>query len=233
MVRVVIWGVMLTFCIGFAQENGRDKSRHYPLNLSSDLQWQSAQDAGSVETKTYGRKDRGAAFRKSILIPGWGQITTGREIRGYIFLGAEVVLIAGYFGYRQHSAWLKDDYTTYANQHAGITGAHPHQFYVDIGNWMNRELYNEQRIRDRDFESVYTNPDDDWSWDSDANRAGFKSMRISSDKAKQLAVFMIGGLILNHLASAIDATHLPLEESTVSVMPTEKGDGLMVGIVVR
>ena len=99
MVRIIAWGVILSVCIGFAQDataDGRDESRPYQdHSLASEIQWQSVKDAASVEGKTYTRKDRGAAFRRSILLPGWGQITTGRETRGYFFMGAEVALIAG------------------------------------------------------------------------------------------------------------------------------------------
>lgn len=152
------------------------------------------------------KKRRGRAFARSLLIPGWGQITEGRGSIGYTFLTTEAVLICSFIGLRVYGSWLEDDYKTYADQHAGITGSHGHQFYVDIGNWMNNRLFNEQRIINRQFDQMYITPGDEWSWDSDENRIWFKSRRISSDRARQNSIMVVGALVLNHLVSAIEAS---------------------------
>ncbi|MDP8228303.1 MAG: hypothetical protein P9M15_02485 [Candidatus Electryoneaceae bacterium] len=180
---------------------------------------------------------RGKAFRKSLVLPGWGQISSGNKLKGYIFLGAETALIAGAIGYQMYGNWLEDDYTDFAGHHAGFVGDRSHQFYVDIGNWLDRQSYNEQRIRDRNFDALYNNPADDWQWDSDENRRHFKAMRISSDRSKQLVIFMVGGIIINHLASAIDAargtgsTGSSDDQRTVSILPTEDGRGLQIRLL--
>ncbi len=202
-------------------------------NLSTQILWQNSQLAITPKERKALSDVRMKAFLKSVLIPGWGQISTGRTVRGYIFLGAEVALIAGYIGFQARETWLKDDYITYANQHANLIGDHPHQFYVDIGNWLDQRSYNEQRNLERDFEALYPRPTDTWSWDSDDNRAHFKSMRIASDISGRLAIFMVGGMIINHLASAIDATHLQDRVGQISIEPTSNADGLMVGIRFR
>lgn len=147
------------------------------------------------------------AFTRSIMVPGLGQLGEGRKAVGYLFLGAEGIIIGTLVGLRIHANRLEDDYLTYAHEHAGVPSDREHQFYVDLGNWMNTDGYNEQRLRDRDFEAMYRTQEDRWQWDSDANRRSFKRMRISSDEARNNATIAVGALLLNHFISAIEATN--------------------------
>ena len=161
----------------------------------------STSDAGKKELK----RRRSRAFLRSIVVPGWGQIAEDKRSLGYTFLTAEALLIVGIIGLRTHAAWLEEDYKTLADQHAGIDGNFDHQFYVDIGNWMTRIDYNEQRLRDRYYDAVYTDPNFDWSWDSDGNRRKFRDLRIASDNSRQISILLVGGIVLNHFISAIEA----------------------------
>lgn len=158
-------------------------------------------DAAKKELK----RRRSRAFLRSIVVPGWGQIIEDKRSLGYTFLTAEAILIAGIIGLRTHASWLEEDYKTLADQHAGIDGNFDHQFYVDIGNWMTRIDYNEQRLRDRYYDAVYTDPNFDWSWDSDGNRRKFRELRIASDNSRQISILLVGGMVINHFISAIEA----------------------------
>lgn len=186
--------------------------------------WQDAANASSVNSASDPdlRKKQGRAFTHSLLLPGWGQFDAGKKTKGYVFFAAEVLLWGSLIGHNIYSNWLEEDYKGFASQHASVRGDHPHQFYVDIGNWLDERSYNEQRIRDRDFESLYTAPEDRWRWDSDQNRAAFKSQRIASDKAGRMIIFMAGGIVLNHLASAIDAAKSFKGNSHLSLSMNDK-----------
>ncbi|MFH0766127.1 MAG: hypothetical protein V2A61_06880 [Calditrichota bacterium] len=148
----------------------------------------------------------GPEFLKSLLIPGWGQLSVGRKKTGYAFLATEAALLSGLIGLRTYANWLEDDYRVYAAQHARVRSDLDHQFYVDVGNWNDRRSYNEQRQRDRDYDRLYWGPDTDWSWDAESNRAHFKSTRLASDYARQQAVLVVGGLLINHLAAAVEVS---------------------------
>lgn len=119
---------------------------------------------------------------------------------------AEAALVLALVSQRVYASRLEDDYRTFAVQHAGVTGEHQHQFYVDIGNWDTREEFNQQRLRYREHDLVSTRPEDDWNWDSSANRMHFKDLRIRSDNARQRALLLVGGIIINHIASFVDAS---------------------------
>jgi len=202
-----------------------------PSAIINQLRWESANEAN----KTTGSKSensnsgKGLTSLKSLLIPGWGQISSGNKLKGYAFLGAEVALITAVFTYRAYSGWLEDDYKAFAMQHAGISQDNEHLWYVDIGNWMNNASYNEQRLRDRQFDALYTRSGEEWQWDTDGNRREFKSMRIASDRAEQNALLMTGAIILNHLLSAVDASGEKKEKQTFSLMPYSNG-GVSVGM---
>ncbi len=168
------------------------------------------------------------AFWQSILVPGLGQIASGRTNAGYAFLTVEVALVGSLFGLRTYASRLEEDYRVFAGQHAGVSRDRDHQYYVDIGNWPNERTYNDQRLRDRDFEAMYLDPDMRWQWDNDGNRASFKTMRLDSDQARNDALMVVGGLILNHLFSAIDAARGSTEPQKVSLRVL-LGGGAMLG----
>jgi hypothetical protein len=176
--------------------------------LSMQLGWESARDAATVDQTKTGvlRRDRQLPFFKSLLIPGWGQLSKGQRTKAYAFFTAEALLISSIFAFKVYQGWLEDDYREFASQHAGIEGDRSHQYYVDIGNWMTTDEFNQQRLRDRAFDRLYNDPADQWQWDSDENRRHFKSTRLGADHAEQRAMLVLGGLILNHLLSAVDAS---------------------------
>ena len=157
---------------------------------------------------------------KSLLVPGWGQLAGGKRLSGYLFLGAEAMLVGGLISQTLYQNWLEDDYRTFAAQHAGIQGGREHQYYVDIGNWMTREEYNQQRLRYRQFDAMYTDPAYEWNWDSESSRSDFKNLRLRADAAGQRALLLGGGLLLNHLLSFIDASRLQPSRVTVKISPT-------------
>ncbi|MFN3821703.1 MAG: hypothetical protein ACK4OO_05160, partial [bacterium] len=118
----------------------------------------------------------------SFIIPGWSQLAQGKTIKGYVFIAAEAGLILAIISLRQYAHWLEKDYRQFAYQHSGASLDGNHQYYVDIGNWMKTEEYNEQRLRDRQFDRLYTEPEFYWRWQSDEKRRKFKEIRLASDR---------------------------------------------------
>jgi hypothetical protein len=204
---------------------------HSPNAITNHLLWESVRDAEvAPDSKSADQNSsKGLISLRSLLIPGWGQLSSGNKLKGYVFLGVEAALITAIFTNRAYSRWMEDDYKAFAVQHAGISQGNGHLWYVDMGNWMNNADYNEQRLRDRQFEAVYNSPGEEWQWDSDDNRKDFKSMRIASDRAEQNALLLTGAVILNHLLSAVDATRLKDKTPSISLIPDANG-GVSVGL---
>jgi hypothetical protein len=142
----------------------------------------------------------------SLLVPGMGELYVGSFETGKYYLIAESGLWLVYGGFRMHSNWLRQDAQTFAHQHAGANFDSKDDIYaVNIGNFNTTDDYNQAKLRERDYDLVYTEDQYNWRWDSDANRGRFKDMRIHSDDVKNNAKFVIGAIVVNHLLSAFSA----------------------------
>jgi hypothetical protein len=146
-----------------------------------------------------------SAFLKSLFVPGWGQYSLGRKNAALTFFGAELMLVGGMLTLNAYGRSARADYQALAAAYAGVQGSHAHDFYVDVGNWMTVDQFNVRRLQLRQFDAIYTDPADRWAWDSDAHRAQMEMNRIRSDKAFNNVLYVVGGLVLNHVASAIHA----------------------------
>jgi hypothetical protein len=168
-----------------------------------------AADAGVQETGSSNvltRKSASDAVLRSILLPGWGQRYSGHRVRGALFTAADAGIWLG-LAY-SYQAWQfgEDQYLAFSQEHASIAGAHTHDFYVDIGNYGDRDAFNAARRQQRDYANQYRGADNWWEWDSAANRLTFKDLRIQADRNKNRISYLIGALVLNRLVSAIDAS---------------------------
>ena len=200
-------------------------------NLRSLIEWESAQSASEIEATDPGTVNRAnqQPFFKSLLVPGWGQLSKGQRGKAYAFFAAEAILLTAIVSLKIYQGSVEDDYKTFARQHAGVQGSRSHQYYVDIGNWMTTDEYNQQRLRDRAFDRLYTASEDQWQWDSDLNRSNFKSMRLSADHAEQRSMLVLGGIILNHLLSAVDASSKSKNNPKLGVKPISS-DGIVMSL---
>ena len=147
---------------------------------------------------------------KSLVLPGWGEYSLGNQIRGRIFVLSETTLFLAILGSHFISKRQETEYRAYAAEHAGISPVgKDRQFWVDIGNYSSLLAFNEEHLRWRDFNALYEDNDTwTWSWDSNDNREKFENMRIASDSWMLRSSFFIGGVVLNHIVSAIDALYL-------------------------
>lgn len=149
-----------------------------------------------------------SAFLKSLVVPGWGQYSLGRKNSALGFLGADVMLVGGMLTLSSYGRSTRADYKALASAYAGVVGDHDHDFYVDVANWMTVDEYNERRLQQRDFDALYTSAADYWAWDTEDHRAEMENLRIKSDRAFNNIIYLVGGVVLNHIASAIHAGRL-------------------------
>jgi len=159
---------------------------------------------------------------KSLVLPGWGEYSLDNQIRGRIFVLSETVLLLAILGSYSVSQRQETEFRAYAAEHAGISpDGKDRQFWVDIGNYSSLLAFNEEHLRWRDFNALYEDNDTwTWAWDSGNNRERFENMRIASDSWRLRGLFLIGGVVLNHIVSAIDALYLSkisnIKETVVS-----------------
>ena len=142
----------------------------------------------------------------SLILPGMGELYAGSFESGKYNLIAEGGLWLTYGGFITHANWIQQDAQTFASQHAGANfNNKDDQYSVNIGNYDNTDEYNQAQLRNREYNLVYTSSQYNWQWDSDADRAQFKNLRIQSGEIRNNAKFIIAAVVINHLYSAFSA----------------------------
>lgn len=153
------------------------------------------------------RKSPALAALYSLLLPGMGELYANGFSSGKYFLIAEGVLWLSYATVQVYGDALQKDARTFAAVRAGFDPAgKDDQFYVDVGNFLTVDEYNEKQLRDREPERLYDPAAGyDWRWQSDADRVTFKDNRLSSERTYDSRQYILAGVVLNHVASAINA----------------------------
>jgi len=175
---------------------------------------------------------------KSLVLPGWGEYSLDNQIRGRIFVLSETVLLLAILGSYSVAQRQEKEYKAYAAEHAGIDPiGKDRQFWVDIGNYSSLFTFNEEHLRWRDFNALYEDNDTwAWAWDSSNNRERFENTRIASDSWRLRGSFLIGGVVLNHIVSAIDALYLSkisnIQETVVSPNYNPHSDKMEISLTV-
>jgi len=147
---------------------------------------------------------------KSLILPGSGEYALGNPSRGRTFVISEIALIFSVVSVYHFSSFNEQKYIAFAAEHSGAQPkGKDHHYWVDIGNYISIKEFNEEHLRFRENDALYEETEEwIWEWDTDDNRSTFESTRIKSDIWKLGGKFLIGGLVVNHIVSAIDALYL-------------------------
>jgi hypothetical protein len=159
------------------------------------------------------RKSPALAALYSLLVPGLGEhYAEGWAGSGKFFSGFEGLLWLGFAGTSIYGNSLRDDALAFAAAHAGVNlVGKDDQFLIDVGNFNTTQEFNEVRLRDREPERLYdVTAGFGWRWDSDANRNLYRDRRISGEDVLNNRKFIVTAIIVNHLASAINAARLAI-----------------------
>jgi hypothetical protein len=153
------------------------------------------------------RKSVGLAVVYSLLVPGMGELYAEGFASGKYFLMAEAALWLTYGAFEIHGNDLRDGARAFASARAGVSpGAKDDQFFVDLGNFLTMDEYNEKRLRDREPARLYSPAAGQyWRWDSDASRLTYREQRVSSEDMYNNRKFAAAAIVINHIVSAINA----------------------------
>lgn len=154
------------------------------------------------------QKKSGLAVLYSILLPGMGELYAGNFESGKYFTIGDVVLWGFVIGFNNYASQMKDNYKSFAKSYAGadISGKDDN-YFVNVGLYMNIDEYNKIKELERSYADVYPQSFA-WKWESQSQRKEFRNMWKSSENAYNNIRFAIGALILNRIASAINAVRL-------------------------
>jgi hypothetical protein len=159
------------------------------------------------------------AFLMSFVLPGSGEWASDAKHRAVFFLGVETMLWATHVILKQQAVSQEHDYRLFASAHAGFNPVgKDHEDFVNVENYPSVRAYNEAKLQQRNLKAVY--PEDalhSWKWDGEADRRSFETMRARADRRRTASLFMIGGIVANHIISGIDAAWSAGRASSVRV----------------
>ncbi len=236
--------ITLLICAG----TGTIAAQENLYRLRSDLISQIDSPAQTQEATQVSRKSAATAILYSLLLPGMGELYADGFDEGRYSLIAEGGLWLTYLSFRQYGSWIRNDARNFASAHAGAQqGGKNDQYFVNLGNFNDTYEYNEKQLRDRELDNVYdVTKGYYWKWDNEVNRKEYRAMRVSTERVFNNSRFVIGGIIVNRILSAINAVRLTrmynqrtkdelgswwLESSLIQ--DGLKPDGLKVSIVRR
>ncbi len=156
----------------------------------------------------YGKKNAGLAILLSALLPGMGELYADSYSSGKYFTVADGALWGIYFGMNTYGNWLQDRYVAYAATTGGVnTQGKGSSYYATIGDYSNINQYNNTQVLSGNFNQMYGSQYY-WNWQTESQRKTYRNMWYSSEQAKNNLRFVVGALILNRIASVINAVRL-------------------------
>jgi len=146
----------------------------------------------------------------SMLIPGLGEWRMGNKRAAKIFMGTELVMWISYLSTRGYINVLQNDLEAFAASRAGVnTAGKGDQYWIDVGQAESIYAFNESKLLDRDLNGRYEEGAGfDWQWQSEEDRTDYRQRRLDRLDWKRRSTFLAGGIVLNHLVSAVDVLRL-------------------------
>jgi hypothetical protein len=155
------------------------------------------------------KKSVGLGIIYSLLLPGMGELYADAYDIGKYFTIADGILWGTFIGMEVYSNWQENNYQTYAAANAGVDNSNKDaDYYSTIGNYTSIFTYNEEKALERNYDEMLDPETDFWKWNSSAERQTYRDMWTSSEQTSNDIRFVVGGLILNRIASAVNAARL-------------------------
>jgi hypothetical protein len=155
------------------------------------------------------KKSTGLAIVYSLLLPGMGELYADAYDSGVYFTIADGVLWGTYIGMNVYANWQKDRYISYAQTNASITTENKDgDYYATIGEYLSIDQYNDQMAFERNFNEMYNTEQYFWKWNTSEERKAYREMWVSSEQTFNDVRFVVWGLLLNRVVSAINAVRL-------------------------
>lgn len=155
------------------------------------------------------KKSTGLAIVYSLLLPGMGELYADAYDSGVYFTIADGVLWGTYIGMNVYGNWQKDRYITYAQTNGGITTENKDEtYYATIGEYLDIDQYNDEKAFEYNFNEMYDIEKYFWKWNTSEERKNYRSMWVSSEQTFNDMRFVVWGLLLNRVVSAINAVRL-------------------------
>ena len=154
-------------------------------------------------------KSKTLAFFLSLIVPGAGEYYVNRFDVGKYFLLSEAGLWITFYGFDYYGKFQRDNYINYAKTNGSVNpSGKDSRYWAVIGNYMNINDYNNEKLLNREFNSLFDENYYYWNWNTNQERKKYRSMWLSSESAFNNKQFPAALIIINHIISAINAVIL-------------------------
>lgn len=155
------------------------------------------------------KKKTGLAIIYSALLPGMGELYAGGYSSGKYFTIADGILWGSLIGVTAYANNQEDNYRSFAETYGEVDlNGKDAKYFGNIGNYLDIYQYNRRQELDRNYEDIYDSGTHYWKWSGQAQRTEYRDMWKSSETANNSTRFIVGALILNRIASVINAIRL-------------------------
>jgi hypothetical protein len=145
------------------------------------------------------------AITYSLLLPGMGELYAGNYSSGKYFTIAEGAFWGSYIGMNTYSNWQKDRYHSFAASNGGVNVAGKDDgYYGNIGIYTDINEYNDDMAKNGEFSRMYNTQQNYWKWTGN-DRKTYRAMWTAGEQWHNNLRFVVGALVLNRIASAINA----------------------------
>ncbi len=208
--KIILALLLLSATNLFPQTDEQKSIQELKYSLQNDDE--SYQDSG-IEVnsyQSYEKKSVGLGIVYSLLLPGMGELYADQYGTGKYFTIADGILWGTLIGMNVYSGWQEDNYKTYAASTADVINddVKDEDFYANIGDYTSVYTYNDQKALERNFDEMYDEQSYFWKWNTTDERRTYRDMWNSSETASNNIRFVVGGLILNRIISAINSARL-------------------------
>ena len=198
--------ILLTTCLLTAQEKSI-------LNLESEVSVSSLENStNKIHIQKFienSKKSAALGILYSLLLPGMGELYADGYNSGKYFTIADGVLWGTFIGMNVYANWQEENYKSYAASNAGVNNdGKDAEYYATISSYLNIDDFNNEKALERNFDEMYNEEIYFWKWETSEERKTFRSMWTSSEQTTNDIRFVVGALILNRVASAINAARL-------------------------
>lgn len=206
----VILLILLSFSYIYPQAGSEVSVYHLKQTVKENLSINDDSPAVNIfPSDSERKKNTGLAILYSLLLPGMGELYAESYNSGIYFTIAEGVLWGTFIGMNTYANWQKDRYESYAITKAGVDpSGKDEDFYSRVGLYLNVEQYNTEKALERNFEQMYNEQSYFWKWNSTEDRKTYRDMWISSEQTFNDIRFVVGAMLLNRIASAVNAVRL-------------------------
>ncbi|MGH7725225.1 MAG: hypothetical protein ACREOU_07315 [Candidatus Eiseniibacteriota bacterium] len=156
---------------------------------------------------------------KSLILPGWGQLSTGHKTQAAIFFTLDVATWASYITFQRQSTLRRESSFETARLYAGIDlETKEEDFRRLVGLYQSNEVFNQYVImreaayfiddpaeQQRYIEENSIGPEDAWFWDTRESFDRYREQRQSADQAEHNGRFALGTAIVTRLVSGVMA----------------------------